>query len=86
MLFVAEQREAAEYLEAYEAFLTPDHDPNRPAAPEAVNLIQPVSPVNVAAVLPAIAEVRPMPRPDRQPEQGYFVAYRNGNGSFLLLI
>ena len=23
-----------------------------------------------------------MPRPDHEPEQGYFVAYRNGNGSF----
>ena len=85
VLFVAEDREAAEYLEACEAALAPIPFQNRPVTPEAADLIRPATPVNVAAVLPVIAEVRPMPRPDREPEQGYFVAYRNGNGSFLLI-
>ena len=80
-LFVAEDREAADYLEACEATFTPDPAPNMP-----VNVSRPATPVNVAPILPVVAEVRPMPRPDREPEQGYFIAYRNGNGSFLSLI
>ena len=90
-LFVAEDREAAEYLEACEATLTPDPALNRPVSTDPAprvpdNLPRPATPVNVAAVLPVVAEVRPMPRPDHEPEQGYFVAYRNGNGSFFFLI
>ena len=78
-LFVAEAREAAAFLEAYEATLTPDPLPNplsRPTTPVEAEYVRP----------PAVAKVRPMPRPDQQPEHGYFIAYRNPNGSFLSLL
>ena len=86
-LFVAEAREAAAFLEeAYEATLSPDPLPNplsRPATPIVDNTVQPPAPIAVDIIQPpAIAEVRPMPRLEQQPEQGYFLAYRNPNGSF----
>ena len=95
-LFVAETREAAAYLEVYEATFSPDPLPNPlscPATPDAEQLPAIVevpsmgSPVEVAADQPpAIAEVRPMPRPEHRPEQGYCIAYRNPSGSFLSLL
>ena len=95
-LFVAEAREAAAFLEeAYEATLSPDPLPNplsRPATP--VEECQPgIVPVPVAdvpppnvIVAPAIAEIRPMPRPDHLPQHGYHICYRNPNGSFSPLL
>ena len=93
-LFVAEAREAAAFLEAYEATLSPDPLPNplsRPATPVSNDelpgavvaplISRPTTPI-AEVVPPAIAEVRPMPRPNHQPEQGYFLVHRNPNGSF----
>ena len=61
-LFVVEAREAAAFLEAYEATLLPDPLPNplsRPTTPVEVAYVPPPAVKHVH--LPAIAEVRPMP-------------------------
>ena len=95
-LFVAEAREAAAFLEAYEATLSPDPLPNplsRPATPveDQQPAIVPIPPTVVPAngnvnLAPAIAEIRPMPRPEHLPQHGYHICYRNPNGSFSPLL